>query len=278
MKEILITGSHGFLGSCLAQRLELDNKVRRLSREDYYSPEPLSADLIFHTATCYEKILKGEMIDANISGLVNLLTRTENANYQALIVVGSSSEYGVRFSPMKESDQLQPTTYYAATKVAASNFAKIFAQQKDKPVAIVRPFSLYGPDESDSRFIPTVIRSCLTGEPMSLCREATHDWTFVEDFIDGMLLVSEHAQILKGESINIAMGKEVSNDWIVEAIEMITAKTAVIKNELPPNPLESPHWLADNSRIKSLGWKPKHTLVKGLIKTVEFYEKKYRTK
>lgn len=172
---------------------------------------------------------------------------------------------------MSELDVLLPQTAYACTKAAFTQLSRMYYALN------IRPFSVYGPQEKDTRFIPTVIRSCITQEPMILDPNAKHDWIFCDDLIDGMILMSLKYQLLKGTSVNLGTGIQTDNRTVVDIIEELTGKKANIIKTLELRKGDSPDWRADITRAKDLGWAPKTNIVRGLEKTVKFYEDRYRT-
>ncbi len=278
MMHELVTGSHGFLGERLISKLK---SAVRMEREDYRSTRlKVRPDRIFHLAAYGSHRQEhdcGEMFRANVLGLYNLLVATKDDAYKAFVVVGSSSEYGRKTAPMCEGDVLVPETFYAATKAAATEIAIGFAKTFDKPVVIVRPFSVYGPGEADHRLIPTICRSIIRGEPMVFDPIQKHDWIFVDDFIEGVVEVSENAKKLQGQVVNIGTGRQFENRDVLEILEMTADKKANITETKQFHTSDSPVWQADNEKLEKLGWKARTSLVGGLEKTFKFYENKYRT-
>lgn len=281
MHKDLLTGSNtGFIGRHLAKKLKKNRSKLNLLRQDEWQQldkilKLFSPDRIFHLASfgnhSFQKNLE-QTLDVNIFKTFQLLNASKGLKISSFVLLGSSSEYGKKNEPMKETDLLEPDTFYGASKAAATLLAKVWAKNFKLPVVIIRPFSIYGPGEADHRFIPTVIRSCLLKEPMDLDPSAVHDWLYVSDLIDGILLLSDKASFLKAQIINLGSGIQTTNKEIVETIEMICGKKANIRNIGKTRSYDKVTWVADISLAKSLGWKPKTNLFKGLAKTVKRYE------
>ena len=53
---------------------------------------------------------------------------------------------------------------YSASKIAADQIALSFYRSFELPVKIVRPFNTYGPRQSASAIIPTIITQLLNGK------------------------------------------------------------------------------------------------------------------
>ncbi len=282
---VAISGSSGFIGSRIRETLEEKGDiVLPIPRELLLRPNLLKffmdenkPEVIIHCAAYGNMSHQGSSeatFQANVLGTWNLLTASNNINYKAFINFGSSSEYGRRQSAMKEESLPEPESMYACTKVASTFLSRSFAKTYNKPVATVRPFSVYGEGEADFRLIPTAIRCALYGEEMTLDAQALHDWIYIDDLVDGVLRVIDHAKTLQGQAINIGTGRQYKNSEIVNMIaEMLDTP---IKTKLSLlRPQDSNMWVADNRTLKLLGWREGHDLWEGLSHCVEFYKAKY---
>lgn len=74
---------------------------------------------------------------------------------------------------------------------------------------------------------------------------------------------------LSGEILNMGTGQEYTNDEVVQTLFKVTGeKVPVKKGAFPKRIWDTPHWVADISKTKTmLNWKPKFTLEKGLQET-----------
>ena len=117
----LISGASGFIGTALTHKLKsMGYQVRAITREELYSKAMISIadtyqpDYIFHLAAYgnkYDQTDDWEIIGANIMTTLNLLYTTKGIPYKAFINTGSSSEYGTKVHPMKETDSLDTDTF-----------------------------------------------------------------------------------------------------------------------------------------------------------------------
>lgn len=270
MSNILITGTTGFLGKNLLERVIEDNNVWCVHRNDSIVKEEVeefNPDYIYHFAA--EIYDDSKMIDSNILLTYNLLEATKDISFKAFVNVGSSSEYGLKKNPMNESDVLVPRTMYEATKGSATLLCQAYATIYDKPIVTVRPFSVYGNHEKDHRFIPTLFKSFIEKTPMSIS-PGVHDFIYIDDFIDAILTVSKSdPSIIKGDIVNIGYGKQWTNkevyDFFVEMFGYEIDVNFVINKLRSFDTTNS--WVADVRKLKEkYGVSLKHDLKSGLKK------------
>lgn len=250
--KVATSGASGFVGTHLNKYLEKrGDLVFSIPRKIYYDYSELKRELenfnpdyIFHLAAYGNMAHQTdplEMIYANIEGTYNLLDASLGTPYKALINVSTSSV------------MLPHETFYSATKAGAERICKAFADNHDKPVVNVRPYSLYGIGEAYYRFIPTVFNSCLTGKPMNLDPLAVHDWLYIDDFIEHIVSLADNALIenLQGQTITSATGIPTKNRKVVELIEKITGKKAVIAEEKSLRIYDNTEWVSNRLNLDS---------------------------
>jgi nucleoside-diphosphate-sugar epimerase len=270
----VILGANGFLGKRLVEVLE-DQIVRLIPRDMYCNfyalkeyLEELKPDHIIN-CSAYGNMAHQIDIDAiyqiNVINPLYLLEASRNVDYKSLVLIGSSSEYGSKSEPMNELDLPETDTFYGASKVAQTYLARAYAKQFNKPVRVVRPFSIYGEGEADFRFIPTLIRSIKEGEKFNLVKEPKHDWIYIDDFIQGLLIATKNNVDL----LNIGTGEQFSNIEVVEMLEEISGKKAKYTEVKQLRGFDSNYWVSDNSLLKDLGFKQKYSLFNGLKKVYE---------
>jgi len=259
-----ITGHQGFLGKSFIERVKpnayLYNRNGLLSTLKSYNPE-----YIFHFAA--EIYNEEDMFESNILLTYNLLEEARKLpNLKAFIYVGSSSEYGLKLKPMKETNYLDPSNMYEATKGAGTLLCQAYARNYNLPIVIARPFSLYGKYEPKHRFIPTII-NCVRNKRTLNISPGVHDFIHINDFIDGLIMLTLKPQ--KGEIYNFGTGVQTSNKELVELVESVMRKQTN-KNFIEKlHTYDSDSWVADISKAKKLGWKPKYNLEKGLVEVIQ---------
>jgi nucleoside-diphosphate-sugar epimerase len=299
-KRILLTGGSGFLGAHLARTAVQHGAEVHLfvqPESDLYRLEPFLSHLFVHPVrlqdfTSLSSLLKDivphyifhlaahgalqsqqdpmRIFETNVVGTFNLLKAAEAIDYTYFLHVGGSSEYASQATAMKESDVLDPMTFYGTTKACSTLLAKHYAQSK--PIGIIRPFSIYGPLESPHRLIPTAIRAALQGTELPLTLPGfARDFVFVEDVIDAAWRCVEKKVV--GEILNIGTGVQTTNEQVIRYIEELTGKPIQTKmGAYPPHRSDRHTWTADINKTQTLlEWTAKHTIKQGIAKTVQTY-------
>lgn len=267
MSNVIITGATGFLGKNLFERLSTDNNVWCIKRGDLISKDVMrkfNPDYIYHFAA--EIYDDAKMIESNILLTYNLLEATKDIDFKAFVNVGSSSEYGFKKSPMKETDVLVPRTMYESTKASATLLCQSYATSYDKPIVTIRPFSVYGRHEPSKRFIPTIAEKFFTKAGISIS-EGVHDFVYIDDFIDGVLQVAtSDREKIKGDIVNLGYGVQYSNFEVYDNLRILFGydiKVTKLTSKL--RTYDSQTWVADISYAKKkYGYLPKYNFLDGL--------------
>jgi len=272
---INISGSHGFIASNLAKLLEVKPIPRRLLSSKSALVDYLSlTDTIIHTAAYGNYFFqKGDrkIFNINVVYTFNLLEAAKEAGVKKFISFSSSYELGTKNKPMSEDMVARPETLYGITKTCTTQLTRHFSKYFN--TAIVRPFSVIGVGEQDCHLIPNLIKSCLYGKKIPFVPTPVHDYINVVDLCSGVILVLKNIKKFNGQIFHLGCGKQYTNQEVLEIVEKLTGKKANIKIVKRIRDYDSKFWMADNSKLKSLGWKQTKTL-KQTIKEMINYELK----
>jgi nucleoside-diphosphate-sugar epimerase len=310
-KRILLTGVTGFVGANLAHHLvrsgatphvllRKDSPLWRIRRilpwlKLHYIDlndragltrlvGKIRPNIIFHTAVYGGHISQEDpdkIMEVNYSGTRNLVHACDEVKYDLFVNTGSSSEYGIKPKPMKESDVLEPFSEYGVSKAAATLYCQAIARRTGKPIVTLRLFSPYGPYETSSRLFPSVILSCLLGKrPLVSSPASKRDFVYIEDVVQAYVKAVNSRSRLKGEIINIAGGRQRSVGEVVGKIIRSTGGNIKPRWKSVPNPRVEPKtWQADISKAKRLlEWKPLYSLDKGINSTVGWFAEAVKNK
>ncbi len=183
------------------------------------------------------------------------------------------ARYNLTRSPLREREAPAPTTVHGLTKAAASMLVQHIARTAHVPAVVLRLFTVYGPWEGASRFVPTLMRAALDRHPVAVTQGLlVHDWVFVGDVIDACLTAAT-APDVNGEIINIATGLPTSNDDLVSEVERLCGRPiARLEHEFQARPWDGDRWHADVSKARDLlDWRARHNLAAGLRETLNWF-------
>jgi len=236
----------------------------------------ISPDIIYHLATYGGNSREDnfrQIIESNFFGTVNLLNACRETGFDLFVNTGSSSEYGIKNAPMKETDLPEPRNNYGISKVASTLYCQSVALNENLPVITVRLFSPYGDYEDRSRLVPSVILSCLEGkDPAISSPDFVRDFIYINDVID----LYERLPGKKtdpGAIFNAGSGKQHTVGEVVDTIIRITGKPVKPVVGLPRRWANEPKvWQADMTKTStSLNWAPKYDLEAGLKKSAGWF-------
>lgn len=312
MKNILVTGAGGFIGSHLAELLvEKGYKVKAFVRynsrndwgwlEDSFCKDKIevvtgdirdfdsvksamrSVDTVFHLAALigipYSYVSPLAYIRTNVEGTYNVLQASRELEVGNLMITSTSETYGTaQYVPIDEKHPAVGQSPYSATKISADEIALSYYRSFGLPVKIVRPFNTYGPRQSARAIIPTVISQLLAGiKEVKLGNlSPTRDLTFVKDTAKGFYEIAKSDK-LTGRATNIGMNTEIEIGALAQLIgDLIGCDFEIISDpqRVRPEKSEVERLLCDNSKIrKYTNWKPDYDLKKGLEETIDWIKK-----
>lgn len=276
MKHILVTGVEGFIGRRLVRALkQTDFSVIELGRRQGDIIDPATFEQFCDTPVDYVFHLAGrtyvpdswenpaEYHRVNVSGTLNVLEFCRERKIPMTYL--SAYLYGVPASlPIKETDRVEPNNPYALSKLMAETLCNFYTTYFDVPVAIIRPFNIYGPGQKAHFLIPKIIRQIKAGKPIHVKDLAPRrDYLHLDDLIDGLLLTME------GKSgcriYNFGYGSSLSVKEIIDAIQLVMGTSLEIISEEQPRKNEIQDVYADISKVREeLGWQPIHNFEQGI--------------
>jgi UDP-glucuronate 4-epimerase len=311
MKAILITGVAGFIGARVAEFLldEGETVVGVDNFSEYYDPRLKHHRLeqfhdregfTFHRADITDPETMQSVFDhreysavihlagmagirdsrnhplaferTNVGGTALLLRLIHTYHVPTLVFASSSSVYAGNIPPFQEDMKTDaPASVYAATKKSAEMLIASDHAHFDLNCAILRYFSVYGPQGRPDMSYFRFIRAIAENQPIHIYGDGTQkrDFTYIDDIVRGTI----HALKVRGMHIcNLANGESShSVHDLIEIIEDRLKKKAVrIYEESDVSDL--PITQADTAYAqKVLQWKPLVSFTAGMEATIEWY-------
>ena len=292
MDKILVTGSEGFIGSHLVEKLvqnnysvkafvlynsfnnygwldSIDKEIRKNIeiffgdiRDPYSVKEAMKeCNQVINLAALigipYSYYAADSYIETNVKGTLNLLQAAKNINVQKFIQTSTSEVYGTaEFVPITEEHPLKGQSPYSASKIASDQLAFSFYSSFEMPISIIRPFNTYGPRQSARAVIPTIISQLLNSKSILKlgALKPTRDFSYVEDIALGFISALKSDKAI-GEFINLGSSFEISIEETAKYIANILDKEIIIqedKNRLRPENSEVERLFAATDKAHKL--------------------------
>ncbi len=210
-----------------------------------------------------------KVFDVHFNGVRNLVNCIDRLSIKSFVQIGSSDEYGDNPAPQFESQKESPISSYSCAKVASTYFLQTLYKTENFPAVILRPFLVYGPGQSEDRFIPQIIKGCKLNDNFSVSHgEQRRDFCYIDDFIRAIFLSLDNDNAY-GEVINVASGIPVAIKDVINKIVNIVGSGNPDFGRVPYRFLENMNLYADISKAKKiLQWHPDITLDKGISKMI----------
>jgi UDP-glucose 4-epimerase len=308
--KFIITGCAGFIGSSLVDRLlsmghlvvgvdnfssgqrrflesALANKNFKLVEADLLDPEHLTpafagGDVVFHFAANADVRFGTDHprrdLEQNTIATYNVLEAMRAHGVKKILFSSTGSVYGeAKVIPTPEDGPFPiQTSLYGASKLAGEGLIAAYCEGFGFQSWIFRFVSILGERYTHGHVFdfyrklkddPTVLPVLGNGQQKK-------SYLYIQDCLDAMLQALEKATD-KVNVLNLGVdGYCQVNDsigWICEALN--------VKPTMQYSGGDR-GWIGDNpfifletKRIQTLGWKPKHTIREGVLKTVEFLQK-----
>ncbi|MFA7420489.1 MAG: dTDP-glucose 4,6-dehydratase [Melioribacteraceae bacterium] len=311
MKNILVTGGAGFIGSnfinyILSQRddvfiLNLDKltyagnlenlkPVERKKNYQFVRGDITNNELVDYLFKKYSikhvinfaaeshvdrSILGSEIFyRTNVIGTNVLLEASRRYNVEKFLQVSTDEVYGSlgKTGLFTESTPITTNSPYSSSKAAADLMVQAFHHTYGLPVVITRCSNNYGPLQFPEKLIPLMILNCLKDKKLPVYGDGLN----VRDWI----YVIDHNKAVElvfekgrvGEVYNIGASREMTNMEIIKLILNKLGKTEDLIEYVKDRPGHDRRYAIDSTKIQTeLGWKPSFEFETAMESTIDWY-------
>jgi dTDP-glucose 4,6-dehydratase len=307
-RKYLVTGGAGFIGSNFIRRVlseEADATVTNLDAMTYAGVQATVDELdehLNHTfvrgdvkdAALLDEVLPGHdlivhfaaeshvdrsidgpsvFLETNVVGTGVLLDAALRVGVPRFIHVSTDEVYGsVAEGFPDESASLDPSSPYSSSKAGSDLLALSFATTYGYDVVVTRCTNNYGPYQFPEKVIPLFVTNLLDQRRVPLYGDGSNerDWLHVEDHNEAIhLLVDKGAS---GEIYNIGANAQMSNLDLTMRILAATDNDESMIEHVPDRLGHDQRYAVDSSKLRSIGWAPRHSFDGRLEETVQWYQ------
>ncbi len=306
--KIIITGGLGFIGSHLSDLLSKQKhqivlitksfsktsniphksknvKIEKLDVTNFSKLglflEKTKPDVIIHLAgntshsSSFEKPLSD--VDVNAKSTLFILEKIRNLNKKCKFILGSTFIVvgKPKKLPVNENSICEPTTIYGANRLLSEYYCKIFHQVYDIDTRIFRITNSYGPREQiipKKNAVNFIIHSALKDKKITIYEKGKffRDLIYVSDVVSGINVI-----LKKGKPGNLYWISSGKKTWFYDLAKSLrkstNCKINFISSPTYTKKVDVGNFIVNNSKLKSLGWKPKISLEEGIKKTLNSF-------
>ena len=313
MKNILVTGGAGFIGSNFINHIlgsrddiyivnfdkltyagNLENLKASETKENYVfiKGDIINDELVKYVFKNYNithvvnfaaeshvdrSILGSEIFfRSNVLGTSILLENARNFEVEKFIQISTDEVYGSLGAEglFEESTPIHPNSPYAASKASADLISLAFHHTYNLPVVITRCSNNYGPFQFPEKLIPLMIINALNNKNLPLYGDGLN----VRDWI----YVLDHNKAVElvlekgkpGEVYNIGASTEMKNIEIIKLILSHLDKPENLIEFVEDRPGHDRRYAINSNKIRQeLGWQPEFQFSNALRETINWYKK-----
>jgi dTDP-glucose 4,6-dehydratase len=289
MTRVLITGIAGFSGSHLAERVldttdwevigldcltyagrlqnlaQLDTSRIQMIYQDF--SHTLDTDTLIHKLGDIDYIVHlgaethvanslkdpSRFVASNIMGTFNLLEAAKWLKPKKFLFVSTDEVFGGGLVPRTETDPLNPSNPYAATKAAAEYLVRAFGRTYDIPWIITRTSNIYGNRQHKEKFVPLIMDKIERNETIEIHADkegviGSRQWVFAPDQARALIFLLKNPTV--NEIYHIA-GERKNNLEVVRQVNRNYTNIKIV-NAFDKYHGHDLHYALDDSKLRAL--------------------------
>jgi UDP-glucose 4-epimerase len=307
--KIMITGGMGFIGSHLCEQLLIEKhdlvvltksflkkhnisniskkiKIEKIDVTDFktlgQSIHKNKPDVIIHLAgqTSHSQSFEQPLndIDSNAKSTLFILEEIRKSKLKCRFILGSTFIVIGRPQkiPVDEKTPCWPTTIYGVNRLASEHYCKIYHEVYGLDTVIFRTTNSFGPREqviSTKNAVNFLIYEAFKGNTITIFKKGKffRDLIYISDVISGIKTIMKKGK--SGDLYWISSGRKIWFYELGKLLEKLTgAKVKFVKTPNYTKKVDVGNFVVNNSKLRSLGWKPKMNLDEGIKKTLEYFK------
>lgn len=310
-KRVFLTGGAGFIGTTVAGLLADDNEVvlydnlhndalQHTNLADHPNVTFVQGDIldlehmrgaaqgathIVHMAAIagVATVLKSPVrtMRVNLMGTANVAEVAHGLGdkLERMIDFSTSEVFGRHAYKVEETHETsggqvgEARWSYAVSKLAGEYFLHAYFEEYGLPVAVVRPFNIYGPNQIGVGAIHHFVRHAIANEEITVHNDGAQirAWCYMDDIAAAVIEILENPAAI-GQSFNIGNPRSVCTtyDLALRIKRLAGSESPIVFKPLEYSDVEIR--IPDITRAREvLDWEPKVDLDEGLERTIEWY-------
>ena len=212
-------------------------------------------------------------IHTDVVGTYVLLEAARQFGLERLLQVSTDEVYGsIPVGFFKEGDPLEPNSPYSASKAGGELMVRAYHETYGLNTVVTRGSNTFGPYQYPEKVAPLFITNAIEGEPLPLYGDGmqVRDWLFVEDHCAGIDTALHRGEA--GEIYNLGGGNERHNIEVTKLILQLLGKPETLIRPVADRPGHDRRYALDCAKLKALGWAPTKDFETRMAETVAWYQ------
>jgi dTDP-glucose 4,6-dehydratase len=309
MKNIMVTGGAGFIGSAFVRYMvkqypqynvivydkltyagNLDNLLPvhdepnyRFERGDIADRETVKRVFDSHQIDTVVNFAAESHVDRSILspdafihtdvvGVYILLDESKQHGLERFLHVSTDEVYGdVDEGFSVEADPFAPNSPYAASKAGGELMVRAYHVTHGLNAVITRGSNTFGPYHYPEKLIPFFVTEALDNRPLPVYGDGmqVRDWLYVDDHARGVDVVLHKG--VAGEAYNVAGENLRHNMDITKQILSLLGKGDSLIKYVPDRPGHDRRYAMNCDKLRALGWEREKPFEARLEETVKWY-------
>ena len=310
MKNILVTGAAGFIGSAfvrymvakyphyniiafdkltyagnLANLAPVDDEENyRFERGDIADRETVQRVLKQYDVDTVVNFAAESHVDRSILdpdafvhtdvvGVYILLDEGRKHGLERFVQVSTDEVYGdIHEGFSKEDDNFLPNSPYAASKAGGELMVRAYHVTHGMNTVVTRGSNTFGPYQYPEKLLPLFITEALDEKSLPLYGDGmqVRDWLFVEDHVTGIDVALHKGE--PGEAYNVAGENQQHNINVVKMMLELLGKPESLIKHVPDREGHDRRYAMNCDKLRALGWQRQYDFESALKATVEWYK------
>lgn len=310
MKNILVTGGAGFIGSAFVRYMvekypdynivvydkltyagNLDNLLPvddednyRFERGDIAARATVRQALEKHAIDTVVNFAAETHVDRSIlapdafihtdvAGVYVLLDESYKHGIERFLQVSTDEVYGdIESGFSSEDDRFLPNSPYAASKASGELMVRAYHVTYGMDVVVTRGSNTFGPYQYPEKLLPLFLTEAIDDQPLPLYGDGkqVRDWLYVDDHVTGVDVALHRGE--PGEAYNVAGENEQHNIDVIKQMLALLGKPESLIKHVPDREGHDRRYAMRCDKLRALGWERQYNFDAALEATVRWYQ------